>query len=68
MGDKWSGSDLDDTDSTHHPGTLDSKRGKVSLPDLNEKSTVNDAWIWCTDMEQYLGDGYSSRVVKAKML
>ena len=68
MGDKWSGSNLDDTDSTCNLGTWDGKRGKVSLPDLNEKSTANDAWIWHTDMEQYLRDGYSPRAVNAKML
>ena len=68
MGDEQSISDLDDTDSTHCPGTWDGKRGKVSLPDLIEKSTANDAWIWCTDVEQYLRDGYNPRVEKAKML
>ena len=68
MGDKWSGSDLDDTDSTHHLGMWDGKRGKVSLPNLNEKSTTNVAWIWHTDTEQYLRDSYSPKVMKAKML
>ena len=67
-GDEWSGSDLDNTDFTCCPGMWDGKRGKVSLPDLNEKSAANDAWIWCTNAEQYLRDGYSPRVVKAKML
>ena len=56
------------TDSTRHPGTWDGMKGKVSLPDLNKKSTANDAWKWYTDAEQYLRDGYSSRVVKAEML
>ena len=56
------------THSTRHPGTWDGKKGKVSLPDLNKKSTANDAWIWCTDAEQYLRDGSSPRVVKAEML
>ena len=68
MGDEWSGSNLDDTDSTHHPGTWDGNREKVNLSDLNEKSTASDTWIWCTDAEQYLRDRYSPRVVKAKML
>ena len=68
MGDEWSGFNLDDTDSTSHPGTWDGKRGKVSLSDLNKKSTANDTWIWHTDAKQYLRDGYSLRVVKAKML
>ena len=68
MGDKWSRSNLDDTDSTHCPGTWDGNRGKVSLPNPNEKSTANDTWIWCTDVEQYLRDGYGPRVVKAEML
>ena len=68
MGDKQSRSDLVDTDSTCHPGNQDGRRGKVSLPDLNEKSSANDAWIWCTDAEQHLRDGYSPRVVKAEML
>ena len=67
-GDEWSESEPEDTDSTGHPGTWDGKKGKVSLPDLNEKSTANDAWIWHTDVEQYLWDGYSARVVKAEML
>ena len=61
-------SKLEDMDSTHHPGTWDGKKGKVSLPDLNKKSTANDTWIWHTDVEQYLRDGYSPRVVKAEML
>ena len=51
-------SDLDDTDSNYHLGMQDGKKGKVSLPDLNEKSTTNDTWIWRTDMEQYLRDGW----------
>ena len=68
MGDEWSGSDLDEIDSTHHLGTWDGKRGKASLPKLNEKSTANEAWIWHTDVEQYLRDRYCPRVVKAKML
>ena len=67
-GDKRSRSDLDNTDFTPHLETWDSKRGKVSLLDLNEKSTANDAWIWCTNAEQYLRDRYSPRIVKAKML
>ena len=67
MGDEWSRSNLDDTDSTHCLGMWDGKRGKVSLPNLNEKSTTNDTWIWHTDAEQYLRDGHS-RVVKTKML
>ena len=45
MGDKWSRSDLDNMDSTHCLGMWDGKRGKVSLPDLNEKSTTNNPWI-----------------------
>ena len=45
MGDEWSKSEQDDTNSTHHPGTWDGKREKVSLPNLNEKSTANDTWI-----------------------
>ena len=50
--------------ATQEPGMV----RKVSLPDLNKKSTANDAWIWCTDVEQYLRDGYSPRVVIAEML
>ena len=44
------------------------REGKSNLPDLNEKSTANDAWMWHTDVEQYLRDGYSPRVVKTKIL
>ena len=68
MGDAWSGLDLDDMDSTHHLGMWEGKRGKVSLPNLNEKSTANDAWIWHTNAKQYLRDGYSPGVVKVEML
>ena len=49
-GNEQSKSKQEDTDSTHHPETWDGKKGKVSLPDLNEKSTANDAWIWHTDV------------------
>ena len=45
-GDEWSESKLEDIDSTHNAGTWDGRKGKVSLPNLNEKSTANDAWIW----------------------
>ena len=51
MGDKQSESELEDTDSTCHPGTWDGKKGKVSLPDLNKKCTANDVWVWHTDAE-----------------
>ena len=68
MGDEWSESEPEDTDSTHCQGTWDGKKGKVSLPDLNEKSTANDAWIWLTNAEQYLRDRYSPRIVEAEML
>ena len=68
MGDEWSESEPEDTDSIHCRGTWDGKEGKVSLPDLNEKSTANDAWIWHTNAEQYLRDRYSPRIVEAKML
>ena len=51
--------------TAQEPGMV---RTEVSLPDLNEKSTANDAWIWHTNAEQYLRDGYIPRVVKAKML
>ena len=49
ISDEWSESKPEDTDSTCCPGTWDGKKGKVSLLDLNEKSTANDAWIWHTN-------------------
>ena len=67
-GDEQSESKPEDTDSALCPGTWDGKKEKVSLLDLNKKSTAHDIWIWCTDVEQYCRDRYSPRIVKAKML
>ena len=43
--DKCSESEPEDTDLAHQPGTWEGKKRKVSLPELNEKSTTNDAVV-----------------------